>query len=162
MQARFYITERDYVRAGAVFARPTRRFWGALALFVVLGLGLAVWGPHHLRAAVVGGVAGGLIGGAVVRFGVQPWLLRRHYRQYKAIQQEQVVTLRDDGVHFTSADGEARLGWDRILKWRHSPDYVLIYPMPRLYYLVPSTVAAQGFDLERLKDALARHVGPAV
>jgi len=38
---------------------------------------------------------------------------------------------------------------------------VLIYTMPRLFHIVPATATAQGFDIERLKAELTRHVGPA-
>src|SRR5690606_25143640 len=157
---RFHVSERDYVRAGILYARTSGRVRAVLALGLAVLLALAVWGPDGLRSLAIGGALGGVLGVGAIRL-VNPWLLRRHYRQYKGIQQEQTVALLDEGVRFTSADGQGRLPWDKILKWRCNGDYVLVYPMPRLYYLVPvAAVAAQGFDVDRLKAALARHVGP--
>ncbi|WP_028605628.1 YcxB family protein [Ottowia thiooxydans] len=161
-QARFRLTERDYVRAGALFSRPTKRQWAGLAQLLVLLLGVAVWGPANLRAAAAGGILGGLVFGLAIYSAIIPWQLRGNYRRYKSIQEEQTVSLHEDGLRFSSVDGQGRLSWDKILKWRYSPNYVLIYPMPRLYYVVPTTVVTQGFDLNRLKTALTQHVGPAI
>jgi hypothetical protein len=162
VQARYRISEQDYVNAGRLYARLTPRLWLLAAVGLAVLLALIVWGPSRVRQAAAGGLLGGLLVAALIRWVVSPWLLRRHYRQYKTIQQEQTVTLQDWGLHITSVNGESRLAWDRMLKWRQSPDYVLIYIMPRLFHVVPAAVAAQGFDLARLKALLAQHLGPAV
>lgn len=161
MQARYRLSEQDYVNAGRLYARLTPRLWLVVAGGLAVLLATMLWGTPRARAAAVGGLAGGLLVAALIRWVVNPWLLRRHYRQYKAIQQEQVLTLLDSGLHIASPDGEVRVGWDKILKWRCGADHVLIYPMPRLYYVVPTAVAQQGFDVQALTSALARHVGPA-
>jgi hypothetical protein len=50
--------------------------------------------------------------------------------------------------------------WQNVLKWRHDDRFVLLYPMPRLFHVVPKSVAARGFDLKGLLERLNRHVGP--
>ncbi|MET4575465.1 YcxB family protein [Ottowia thiooxydans] len=161
MQARFRLSERDYVKAGALYARPTRRVWIFLVLMLALVLVCLLLGSSRLRFAALGGMLGGLLVGLAIHFVISPWLLKRHYRRYKAIQEEQVVSLHDDYVRYSSPDGESRLAWNKVLKWRHNADYVLVYPMPRLYYVVPTAVAAQGFDVDRLKAVLNQKVGAA-
>ncbi|MBH1965850.1 MAG: YcxB family protein [Comamonadaceae bacterium] len=161
VQARFRLTERDYVKAGALYARPTRRVWFFLVLLLVLAMVCLLLGSPRLRVAAMGGMLAGLLVGLGMHFVISPWLLRRHYRRYKAIQEEQVVSLHDDYVRFSSPDGESRLAWNKVLKWRHNADYVLIYPMPRLFYVVPTVVAGQGFDVDRLKAVLNQKVGAA-
>lgn len=161
MQARYRLSEQDYVNAGVLFARPTPGLWLLAAAGLAVLLALMLWGQPPLRHAAAGGLAVGLLLAALIRWGLNPWLLRRHYRQYKAIQQEQVLTLLDSGLHLANPDGHAHVGWHQILKWRCNAHYVLVYPMPRLYYVVPTAVAQQGFDLPALTAALARHVGPA-
>ena len=162
MHARYHVTERDYVRVGRVASRPGRRAWTVLAVVLACALAAALLGPPGTGTAVTGGLVGGLAVWCTIQYVLNPWLLRRHYRQYKLMQQEQTVTLSPDVIHFKSAAGESHLGWDKILKWRFSPDYVLIYLAPNMYHVIPASVAAQGFDLDRLKSTLAQHVGPAV
>jgi hypothetical protein len=161
MQASYHISERDYVRAGALFGRPSKRFWVVAAVFLVAGLAVAMWGARDVRWVALGGVIGGVLGGLFVPKVVNPWLLRRHYRRYKAAHDEQRVSLSDDGLQFATVDAAGRVPWAKILKWRFNADYVLVYPMPRLYYIIPTSLAEQGFDIEQLKAELTRHVGPA-
>ena len=173
MSARYLISERDYVCAGALAGRPSWRNLAASLLLIVVSVVLSVgvagidgghwhWlGATWVIAGVVGAVAGIAVIELVVLWLVLPWMLRRHYRRYKAIHDEMVASLLDEGVRFTSPNGEARLSWDKILKWRCNTEYVLIYPAPRLIHIIPATVTTQGFNVERLKAALTQHVGPA-
>ncbi|MFV0681239.1 YcxB family protein [Ottowia sp.] len=161
MQARYRITESDYVRAGALFGRSPKWFLVLAVLALVVALAALAWGPGSMRGPILGGIMGGVIGGSLLTQVIRPWMLRRHYRAYKAIQEEQSVVFSDTGLQFISSMGDARLSWDKILKWRFNADYVLVYPMPQLYYIVPTSIATQGFDVDRLKAELACHVGPA-
>lgn len=165
MQASYRITEDDYVRAGALHGQTSIWFRVVLTLVGMLAVGIVLWMQGSSSLVVICGVIGGGIGMQVgSRFGwmgAQSRLLRRHYRAYKAMQDVQGVSLSDEGVLLTSVMGEGRLTWDKILKWRCNADYVLIYPAPNVYYTVPTSVTAQGFDIERLKAELTRHVGPA-
>lgn len=106
---------------------------------------------------------GALIGGMIVlvigRFFASPLLARRHYRKYKAIQQDLAVELAENGIRFFAPTGEVIVTWDQIYKWRQNATFVLIYPMPRLFHIIPCSVVAQGFDLQALTDALVAHVG---
>jgi hypothetical protein len=89
-----------------------------------------------------------------------PSLARRHYRQYKAIQELITAELTDAGIKFSTADGEGLLTWSKILQWRQNDRFILTYAMPILYYIVPKTVAREGFDIPLLLRRLAEHVGP--
>ena len=159
--ARYHVSERDYVRVARVHGRLSSNAWKFLTLLLLAALGAAAWRPADWGMAIGGALVGLLAAWVAIHYVVNPWLLRRHYRQYKLMQQEQAVTLAPDAVHFSSTAGDTHLRWDQVLKWRHSPDFVLIYPMPALYHMVPARVADQGFDLDGLKAALAQHVGPA-
>ena len=112
-----------------------------------------------LSGGAIGGLVGGLFVALVGRYIVSPILARRHYRKYKSIQEEFTVELVDDGVRFTSPNADGKITWDKIHKWRQNEDFVLIYPMPRIFHMIPKSVAAQGFDLQALTDGLQHHVG---
>ncbi len=159
MKATYRISEQDYVNAMKLFARLRPRLVilylvGALALVV-----LATFGSPALRGGAIGGLIGGFSVALVGRYIISPLLARRHYRKYKAIHEEFTVDLIDDGVRFTSPNGDGKITWDKVYKWRQNEDLVLIYPMPRMFHMIPKSVAIQGFDLQALTDGLLQYVG---
>ena len=160
--ARYRISEADYVRAGQLFARPTLGAWLFMIALELGCLALAVWGSTALlRVIGLWGAIGAVLSGGLVHWVLSPWLMRRHYRRYKAIQEEQTVALAEDGLHFGSVSGASHVRWDTLHQWRQDERYILVYLMPRLFHVVPRRVAEQGFDVAALEAALARHVGPA-
>ncbi|MBU59708.1 MAG: hypothetical protein CL543_12580 [Alcanivorax sp.] len=70
------------------------------------------------------------------------------------MHQEFTVELREEGVSFSSRDGEGLLRWDAIHKWRQNDRYVIIFSMPRLYYVVPKSISESGFNIPALVAAL--------
>lgn len=159
METTYKISEHDYVRAMKLFGKimpKVAAIYGAAVL--VLGL-VAVFGS----AAIKGGAIGGLAGGAVVivlgRFIVNPILARRHYRKYKAIQEPINIKLNEDGIELSTPDGGGLVRWDKIFKWRQDEEYLLIYPMPRMYHIIPKSISKSGFELPVLIQALQEKVG---
>jgi hypothetical protein len=88
-----------------------------------------------------------------------PYSARRMYRQYKAIQEPLTYELSEDGLLISSVEGEMTLLWRMILRWRQNDQFVLIYKMPVLFYVVPKSLAQQGFDIPLLVQRLAERVG---
>ena len=171
MSARYSISESDYVRATALGAKLVMRVRSVEFLFLALGIALFVGailaynitqGPGSAPAhgAGLGTVFIWVVAWLIGFFVIRPWTLRRRYRQSKMIHDEQVITLLDDGVRIASPGCENRLAWNKILKWRLGAGYVLIYAEPGAFFIIPTWIAEQGFDMERLKTALTQHVGP--
>jgi len=159
METTYKISEQDYVRAMKLFSKITPKvaaIYGAVTL--VLGL-VAIFGS----GAIKGGAIGGLIGGGVVivlgRLIVNPILARRHYRKYKAIHEPISIRLKDDGIEFSTPDGGVLVRWEKILKWRQNDEYLLVYPMPRLYHIIPKSISNSEFELSVLVGALREKVG---
>ena len=104
-----------------------------------------------------------MIGGGVVfvfgRFLVNPILARRHYRKYKAIQEPINIKLNEDGIELSNPDGGGLVRWEKIFKWRQNEEYLLIYPMPRMYHIIPKSISKAGFELTALIQALQEKVG---
>lgn len=159
MKATYRISEDNYVEAMKLFMRLTpwtaAFYLASMAALVVL----AVFGTPILRGGAIGGLIGGCSVTLIGRYIVSPMLARRHYRKYKAIHEEFAVDLIDGGIRLTSPSAEAEIAWDKIHKWRENDKYVLVYLMPRLFNIVPKSVAAHGFDIQALEDALRQHVG---
>lgn len=159
MEAQFTISEGDYIRAMALYSRMTRK---QLLLYAAMG-GVFFLTAVFAQGAIQGGAIGGIIGLFIVLLVVRPiaipLLAKRHYRKYKAIQQPFRLRLDAEGLNFSTADGSNLIRWENILKWRQNKDYVLAYPMPRLYYVIPKHIQSQGFDLAGLLAALGERVG---
>lgn len=160
MTATFRISEDDYVAAMKLFARPTFLRRLLLTSFLAVLLLVALSAGRELWPATLGGVVG-LVIVVVITTIVAPQMTRRHYRKYKAIQGEFTAELLDTGVCIASEHGDYTLVWENILKWRYDERFVLIYPMPRMFHILPRSVAEQGFDVTELIERLNRHVGPA-
>lgn len=165
MEVTYRISEQDYVSVTKLSAKLTPRivlvYSGTafvLVLLVIYGSQI-LWGGA-LWAAALGGLIAGLVGGLVTRYIVVPILARRQYRKYKAIHQEFALELVDDGIRFSSANGDGKVLWSQVDKWRQNDEFILIYLMPRLFYIVPKSVVSQGFDLQALIEKLLHHVGP--
>ena len=159
MKATYRISEQDYVNAMKLFGQLMPLAVAIYSAIVCVLVMLAVFGPADLRGGVIGGLIGGSSVAFIGRYFLSPILARRNYRKYKAIHEEFAIELVDDGVRFISPNGDGKLTWDKIFKWRQNDEYVLIYPMPRLFHIIPKSVSAQGFDPQALADKLHRHVG---
>lgn len=159
MEAKYRISEKDYVNANKLFGKLTPKITLTYLIASLLLIISAVFGPPILKGGAIGGLAGGLIVTLVAKFIASPLIAKRHYRKYKAIHDEFTVQLLDDGVNFISSTGEGKVGWDSILKWRHNEGYILIYPMPKLYHIVPKSISESGFDIQLFIERLTNNVG---
>jgi YcxB-like protein len=159
INTKYRISEDDYVKAMQLFAKLTpRQIYICVAIVVIL-ITTIVFGTNIIRAATIGGAISGLTIILIFKFIVNPFYARQQYKKYKAIQDEFEIEIVDDGVNMTSSSGSGKVAWDSIFKWRHNENYILIYPMPRLYYIVPKSLQAGGFNIDLLMQQLTKHVG---
>jgi hypothetical protein len=158
----YRISKDDYVNAAKLAGKLTSR--QALIYFValILLLSLAAFGPAGIRAAAFNAAIGGLCVGSLTKYVVTSVISRRHYRKYKAIHDEFEVELLQDGIRMVSPNGSGKVVWGTILKWRQNESYILIYPMPMIYYLVPKSLESKGVNIALLIEKLTRHVGKAI
>jgi Na+/melibiose symporter-like transporter len=165
MKVQYRITEDDYAGAARFhawrhfIARPSTMTLVACGIVVVL-LGISLWTRAANAQMIVFAIVIFSILLAVALFVRVPILARRHYRQYKAIQEPITAELTDAGVRFDNSDGEAILPWSKIFQWRQNDQFILIYGMQILYYIVPKSIEREGFDVPLLVQRLIEHVGP--
>lgn len=159
MYTRFRISEADYLAAMRLHHRMRSLhrplFIGSSVLLVLF----AVFGPAQARPALYGlfGVVAALL--LLSRLLVW-WIARRHYRNYKAMQDEFGIALAEDGIRFQSLHAEGTVVWDQIHQWREDARFILVYPMPQLFHIVPKSLAQQGFDIQALAAQLRQRMGP--
>ena len=159
MEATYTISERDYVRAMKLFSKITPKVASIYAISIVALALTAFFGSPVLGAGAIGGLIGGLVVVVLGRLIASPLRAKRHYRKYKAIHEPITIQLKAEGVGFATADGSGVIKWEKIFKWRQNDNYLLIYPMPRLYHIVPKAIANSGFNLSSLIEILQSKVG---
>jgi Na+/melibiose symporter-like transporter len=165
MKVQFRITEDDYASAARLhawrhfIARPSTMMLIACGIAVAV-VGIGLWTRSVSVQMLVFAIA---IFSALLAFGLFvriPNRARRHYREYKGIQEPFTAELTDTGIWFSSADGEATATWSKVLHWRQNDQLILVYRMPILYYIVPKSIGREGFDIPLLVRRLTEHVGP--
>jgi ABC-type bacteriocin/lantibiotic exporter with double-glycine peptidase domain len=165
MMVQYRITEDDYVSAlgfhawRRFIARPSTMTLVAGGIAVVL-LGFILWAEPSLLTTLALAVPVFAIVMAITLFVQVPRRARRHYQQYKSIEAPITLELMDAGVKFSNADGEGIVRWSNVYQWRQNDRFILIYTMPVMFYIVPKSVAQEGFGVPLLVQRLAEHVGP--
>jgi hypothetical protein len=165
MKVQYRITEDDYANLARFhawrhfIARPsgTRLVLGSV---IVALLGISLWISPSIAPSVAFVIAVFAIMVAVSLLVGTPWRARRHYRQYKGIQEPLTVELSEAGIKFASVDGETNMLWSKILQWRQNDQFILIYGMPIMFHVVPKSIEREGFDVPLLVHRLAEHTGP--
>ncbi len=159
MEATYKISEKDYVGAMKLYSKITPKIAAISGVVVIALLIASIFGCGAIQAGAIGGLIGGAVVALLGRYLVNPILARRHYRKYKAIQEPITISLKEEGVHFSSPDGEVLLKWEQVLKWRQNDEYLLIYPMPRMFHIIPKSIAGSGFELSPIISSLQDRIG---
>ena len=159
MEATYTISERDYARASQLFCKITPKVAIICAVAVVALALAAFFGPPVLRRPLIIGLVVGIPFGVFWQYVINPLWAKKHYRKYKGIQEQITIELKDEGVWFSSEDYSSIIKWEKIFKWRQNDSYLLIYPMPRMFYVIPKVIENSGFDLSPLIEALQAKVG---
>lgn len=152
---RYTVTEDDCVQALRLHWRPTR---GVLSIQIFLGtfvIIMAIFGPTQTIQLLA--VACILVF-FLTRRVIGPWIQRNTFRKSKILQEPLILTYDDEGVHLKGESGESRMTWDRLMKWKDSETYLLMYISPRQYYIIPKRLRDQDFDVDGLCERLAANV----
>ena len=166
MKVEYRVTEDDYAeamqfhewrRAGRPSAITT-----AIILIPLILVILAVWrlppDAAYIITIYVVTVSPAVVAAVRVYIGVLNGA-RRMCRQCKAIEEPMTVELSDEGLRLGSALGEAITLWRMIFQWRQNDQFLLIYNVPRVFDVVPKSVAQQRFGIPLLLQRLAKRVG---
>lgn len=159
MEASFTISDHDYLEAMKLFQKITPKIAGLYAIAVAILALTALLDPHVLKAGAWGGLTGGVFVVLPGRNVLNPLQAERHYKNYKEIQEPVTIQLKDEGIRFSTADSGGLIRWERIFKWRQNENYLLIYPMPQLYHIIPKSITDSGFDISSLITLLQSEVG---
>jgi len=166
MKVQYRITEDDYAAAARLHAwrdfttRPsTTNLFPLFTILVVLGVGLWTGSTATVPALFLAIVAISIVC-ACTLFLYVPSRARWHYRRYKSMQEPITAELTEEGIRFSNSDSEGLVRWSKVLRWLQNDRFIMIYTMPILFYLVPKSIAREGFDIPMLIRRLAEQVGP--
>lgn len=164
MQATYKVSADEYAKAMKLSGRHSLKYYVIFLAVLIVGVSLFLSRSLPVMGTVVGVGVAVLVWylvRTIVRHGIMPLIHKRHYRKYKAIQGEMTVRVDGDGIEVSSEDGRWKLPWGKTHKWREDSDFILVYSMPRLFYVIPKVVDGPDFEIGRLRELLSKHVGPA-
>jgi hypothetical protein len=160
MDVTFTLSENEYVKANRLYGKPTRGiklFY--LITFIALVVTFILSETLKIKVIVSVGFICGVIGHCLVAYVYAPWQTRKQYKSYKAIQDPICLSLQPNGLHFKSNTGESNLDWSRVVKWRESSDFILIYQAPCVYHIIPKRIGDLAINIRGL---LKQSVGVAI
>jgi hypothetical protein len=155
----------DYVAAKKLDARPGRRralsirfaFW-----YVVIGCALVLAWAFTLDARLLAGIIIGVVIVCILAFAVLPAVFRAMYRRsfhrnsmrkpYRFSWSEQVFVIESD-------DGEARINWSGVKKWKESDQLFLIYVSDFIFYILPKRAFSDEAAIASLREKLGAPAG---
>ena len=157
MEAKYHISEQDYVNSVRLFGKLSQiKIY--LVGFIVLMI-VATFGPSIFRGGAIGGLAGGIIIFFYGCFCNSSVFARRYYRQSKVMQEEVTLIFDEYGLHYISSSVDFKIAWGDIFKWRQNENSILIYLMPKLYFIIPRSLPSTHFDMALLIERLNTNVG---
>lgn len=101
-----------------------------------------------------------LVGFALWKFALIPWLTARNFRQHKELGGPFEISLADEGLDFRNAYGNGHSSWDTFVKWKENENALLLYRSGAIYNLIPKRFVESDSDMEFVRAKLQQHAIP--
>ena len=151
----------DYLAAQRLHQRrPLRRALTLAAMLLLVGVPLFVFGTRDSVSAI-GGVligigGGGMIGLALLYGWKVPRKLRRLHAQQAALRHAVTYAWDETGLEIAWSGGQARRPWSDFIRYRESPQVLLLYHNDMLFDVVPTAWFADAAQREAFRRLAAR------
>ncbi|WP_254460733.1 YcxB family protein [Xanthomonas sacchari] len=158
------ITVEDYLATQRLHQRRAlRRLMLAMAVLLLIGLTLCAFARHGSGMAILGVVlagagGGGLIGQTIQSAWTMPRKVRRLYAQQAALRHRLTYRWDEAGLEVTWADGHVRRSWRDYVRYRESPQVLMLYQNDILFDLVPTAWFVDAAQRDAFRQ-LAAQVG---
>jgi hypothetical protein len=162
----FQLNEDDYVDAQQTHLRKSLRGLSGIlpaifALMALLGIiGLVFWliQPSNEMGRQLAPMSGFVVLVITMGFYVRSGLLyRRQFRKIKALQRPMQMAFDNDEIVYTSPTAQAKILWSAFEDWRESKNSFLLYPQPRMFYIVPKR-AIQADQIPAFRSILEARI----
>ncbi|MCC4597917.1 YcxB family protein [Xanthomonas campestris pv. phormiicola] len=155
------ISVDDYLAAQRLHQRrPLRRALVLTATLLLAGVPLVIVGTSD-AVCVVGGMLGGIGGGGLIGLALLygwklPRKLRRLHAQQAALRHAITYAWDETGLEVRWSGGQARRPWTDFIRYRESPQVLLLYHNDMLFDMVPTSWFADAAQREAFRRLAAR------
>ena len=159
--ASYTISQKDFIAASRLHETPPLRL--VLILVAVL-IGLVVvyiTDYYGFGQLALGTLAGLILAYVVLQLFASPYKAKRFYQRFDVLHAPLRIKLLPTGLELHTSGGIKNLAWKGITDWKQNQQFLLIYPNPNVFYIIPKAIYAEGFDGRALEQALSLYVGKA-
>jgi hypothetical protein len=159
------ITLEDYLAAQRLHQRRSlRRVLLAMAVLLLLGLAVFAFAKRGSGVDIVGVMlaaagGGGLIGQTIQSAWTMPRKVRRLYAQQAALRHRFTYRWDEAGLEITWADGRVRRPWRDYVRYRDSPQLLMLYHNDILFDLLPTSWFADAAQRDAFRQLAAARIG---
>jgi hypothetical protein len=148
------LTLADYMAAQRLHLKPR-------PVFAIVGAVLLLAAFWAMAVAPSWQLGLALVALAATFFVYMPLKARRTFKQFKVLSESMVIELREGGLFFKGANGEALIPWSHLVRWRRSTTLVLLYPASDFFYVLPSRFFPTQSAFAEFANAIERNLGRA-
>lgn len=157
------ISKDEWIKANNLHCRPNAKGLTCLAIFILVVTFLlstfVEMGNIQIFGLTLIGVIAVIILLEIPLYLLRVYIIKRYYRLSPITHQAYAIHFLENGLLFKSKTGEIIIEWKYIIKWRQNKEFILIYPTPNQYSIIPKRLEANGLDIASLENALLTHVG---
>jgi hypothetical protein len=154
------ITQQDYLRAQSLHRRRSTALLivgGVLFVLIVLSFVVtSVSEPALFWSSLP------VVAILAIIFAASWWLPRlqavRHWRNSKALQNPMSGTITSQAINFTGTYSEGSTSWEAYVKYKRSPDMVLLYLAPNLFNIFPRAFFESDADWKALIELVEKNI----
>lgn len=164
MKYRIQLSPDDCIAARwvALRPRPSLRLLGYVVLGIIAfvltseAFDLARGQPFH---GELWWVIGAICYVGFLIFVLEPWRIRRVFKQQKTLQEPFEVEFGDERLAITSTNGHLSVKWTDLHKWKLGKKCILIYQSDAIMHPIPSRVFGNEADRQTAIAFLKSKIG---
>jgi len=162
MHTNYTITQEDYIN-GVKLHHAFNRKKSIIYFLFASSISISVLLLNHapLNFLFFLSYAGGILGAFIWIWFYQNFILsmlaKRDYKRYKSIQEPKQLTLSDDALIIDKKRVHVEIAFNTLLHYKENEACMILYTMPRLFYILPKKLEKEGFDFALLRERLAHY-----
>jgi len=162
MHIDYTITQKDYIngiKLHHTFNKKKNFIIFLFYSFIIISSLLLTHTPFGLVFLL--SYAGGILGVFTWIWFYQKFILsmlaKRDYNKYKLIKESKQLTLSNDALIIDKKKIHAEIEFKHLFQYKENEAYMILYTMPRLFYILPKKLEEKGFDFNLLRERLSHY-----
>ena len=157
------ITKAEFLAAQRLHSKPDRMLLLVYCLvagtLILVGLLALLFGYGGIGSVIVGGLAGGVIGGLGARYLYYLPKLRKVYRQQADFQHSFQYSWDNETLKGSCLTGQSERPWSNYVKWKENENMVLLYQSDLQFEMFPKSWFQSKGDLESFLENVHGKIG---